>query len=431
MKNAIAIAQTDRTGVVGMDVSCGPRSVHCRTTAGGKTAGGILAQRMASDETSAGTALPARPAAPGTWKTALLFAAVAAVSVCHYLTPPAYVHWHIVYQRLYYLPILFGAFWYGLRGGLGIAVVTSVAYLPHIILHWGHEPLYRSNQLAEILLFLVIGAVAGILSDRLRREREKQQRTAEELQRAYEQLQSTFERLRLVDRLSALGALSAGMAHEIKNPLGSILGSIEILESAVAEGDEKREFVAILKKEIERLSHIVSNHLDFVRTSTPERRAEDVVEIVRSVAELTTKQAEKQGVRITLDAPPALPPVWADDRQIRQALLNLVINAIQALPGGGEVRIRVGVEGARVHVVVEDDGPGFDDEARRRALEPFYTTKDGGTGLGLSIAFQIADQHGGDLKIGDRDGGGARLRLELPTAPDVVEERAPAPEDGS
>jgi signal transduction histidine kinase len=345
-----------------------------------------------------------------------LLAAVAAVSVAHYLTPPAHANWHIVYQRLYYLPVLFGGFWYGLRGGLGVAVVASVLYLPHIVLHWGHEPLYRSNQLAEIVMFLVVGAVAGILADRIRREREEHRQTAEELSRAYRRLQDTFERLRLLDRLSALGALSAGMAHEIKTPLGSIMGSIEILESAVPQGDDRREFVGILKKEIQRLSGIVSSHLDLVRPERLKRETQPLGDVVAAVVELTRKQAEREGVSLVLEVERGLPDVSIDAQQMRQAVLNLVINAIQSLPRGGHVAIRVARFGERVQVLVEDDGSGLDEEALRRAFEPFYTRREGGTGLGLSIAFQIADQHGGDLRATNRPEGGARFVLELPLA---------------
>ena len=358
-----------------------------------------------------------------TLRWAVLIAAVVAISVGHYLTPPSYFHWHVLYQRMYYLPILFGAFWYGLSGGFVLAVITSVLYVPHIVLHWGHAPLYRTNQFAEILMFFVIGTIAGILSDRLRREREQHRSTAEELARAYRQLQATFERLRLVDRLSALGALSAGMAHEIKNPLGSITGSIEILESAVPDGDERQEFVQILKKEIQRLSEIVSNHLDLVRPIKPERGPHDVGEIVRSVVELMRKQATQQGVELSLNVDDGLPTLSVDGQQVRQAVLNLVINGVQALPDGGRVDLSVARHGDRVRVRVEDDGSGLDEQALRQVFEPFFTTKDGGTGLGLSIAFQIADQHGGDLRVENRAEGGARFDLELPTAaqPDRTE----------
>lgn len=365
--------------------------------------------------------MPSAAAAGGRERKAarwsLLIAGVLAVSLCHYLTPPAYAQWHVVYQRLYYLPILFGAFWYGRNGGLIIASITSVLYLPHIVLHWGHEPLYRSNQLAEILLFFVIGVVAGVLIDRIRREQDRHRRTAEELARAYEELRTTFERMRLLDRLSSLGALSAAMAHEIKTPLGSIMGSIEILESAVPEGDEKREFVGILKKEIGRLSEIVTRHLDLVRPVRPERRPVDVGEIVGRVVELTRKQAAQQEVELRARIAEGLPPVMLDGQQIHQAVLNLVINALQALHGAGQVSVDVGRSGDRVRVVVEDDGPGLDDQDLQRVFEPFYTTKERGTGLGLSIAFQIADSHGGDLAVSNRESGGARFCLELPLAP--------------
>jgi signal transduction histidine kinase len=323
----------------------------------------------------------------------------------------------MVYQRLYYLPILFAAFWYGLRGGLVTAAITSVLYLPHIFLHWGHEPLYRSNQLAEVLLFFVFAAVAGALIDRIRREQERHRRTAEELAQAYRQLQASFERLRLLDRLSALGALSAGMAHEIKNPLGSILGAIEILESGVPPDDEKREFVSILKKEVRRLSDIVTRQLDMVRPARSERGLRSIGEIAGSVVRLTEREAERKNVKIRLSVEDSLPVVLVDGQQIRQAVLNLVINAIQALKDGGEVSVRVDAGDGRIRVTVEDNGPGLPNVDPARLFEPFFTTRPQGTGLGLSIAFQIADQHGGDLRADNRKEGGARFCLELPLEP--------------
>jgi len=353
-----------------------------------------------------------------------LLAAVVAVSVGHYLTPPAHFHWHEVYQRLYYIPILFAAFWFGLRGGLGIALLTSALYLPHIVLHWGHEPWYRWNQLAEILMFFAVSAVAGTLIDRVRAEREQHRRTAEELAHAYERLQSTFERMRLLDRLSALGALSAGMAHEIKNPLGAMLGSIEILESKVPAGHETREFVAILKKELERLSALVTRQLELARPERSDRGPQDVGAIVRSVVELARKQAENQGVTLDLRLAPGLPTLVVDGAQLRQATLNLVLNAIQARPRGGRVEVGVTADAERVVVSVADDGPGLTPESLRRAFEPFYTTKERGTGLGLSIAFQVAAQHGGDLTVHNREEGGACFRLEIPLAPAALAESA-------
>ena len=341
-------------------------------------------------------------------------AAIVAVSLAHYLTDPVHTNFHVVYQRLYYIPLLIGAGFYGLRGGAALAIITSVLYLPHIVLHWGHEPLYRANQLAEIVMFLVVGTLAGLLFDRVRNERERHRRTAEELARAYETLRGTFERLRLLDRLSSLGALSVGMAHEIRNPLGAISGAVEILESSTPAGDHRREFVEILSREIARLSTIVSRQLDLARSTPHEFGPCDMGNIVRSVLTLTEKQMVRKGIRQSCTVRPGAIPVRADEQRLRQAVLNLVLNSIQAMSNSGTLEVQAGCDSQHAWIVVEDDGPGFSPEALEKGLDPFFTTRESGTGLGLSIAFQIADQHGGDMIIRNRLEGGAHVKLIIP-----------------
>ena len=348
------------------------------------------------------------------WALFGVVAGVIGISLLHYLTHAAHEHWHVVYQRLYYIPILVGAVIYGVRGGLAVATLTAVTYLPHILLQWQHDPLYRSNQLAEIVLFLIFGAVAGLLIDRLNRERERNRKTAEQLARANEELRSTFQRMRLLDRLSALGALSAGIAHEIRNPLGGVSGAVEILDSMTGPDDERHEFVGIVKKEISRISTIVTRQLDLVRTTPPEPTPCDLVRVVESVVGLVRKQAEDQGVALELQVKSEIPIVQADEQGLRQATLNLLINAVQAMPRGGIVSVLVQAEPHRVSIVIEDQGAGLSDEALEHAFDPFYTTKREGVGLGLSIAFQIVDQQGGDLRVENRAEGGARFTLEIP-----------------
>jgi len=351
------------------------------------------------------------------WRFIAATGAVIAISLAHYFTDPAHATLHVVYQRLYYIPILFGAGFYGLRGGLALALIATILYYPHIVLHWGHDALYRANQLAEIVLFLVVGSLAGLLIDRVRREQDQHRQTAEELARAYEQLQETFERLRLLDSLSSLGALSVGMAHEIRNPLGSISGAIEILESSTPQGDSRREFVDILRKEIDRLSTIVSRQLDLARCTPHEQGPCDMEEMVRSVLELAGKQAQAQGV-VPACKESSVGTIQADEQRLRQAVLNLVLNSIQSMSKGGDLVVSCGrdqkQDQEQAWIVVEDDGPGFTPEALESGLKPFYTTREGGTGLGLSIAFQVADQHGGDLVIGNRAEGGARVKITIP-----------------
>nr|NIQ19579.1 sensor histidine kinase [Gammaproteobacteria bacterium] len=233
-----------------------------------------------------------------------------------------------------------------------------------------------------------------------------------------------FQRMRLLDRLSALGALSAGIAHEIRNPLGGVSGAVEILDSMTTPDDERHEFVGIVKKEIDRISTIVTRQLDLVRTDPPERVPCDVVRVIDSVVDLVRKQAADQGVAVEVRMDDAIPTIEADEQGLRQAILNLMINGIQAMPRGGEVRVFLHFDRDRVRIIVEDEGPGLTAEALEHAFDPFYTTKHGGTGLGLSIAFQIVDQQGGDLRVENRDAGGARFTLELPQDParlDAVE----------
>lgn len=351
-----------------------------------------------------------------------ILAAVATISLLHYLTHASYEHWHVVYQRLYYIPILFGAGLYGVRGGVAVAALTGVSYLPHILLQWQHAPLYRSNQLAEIVLFLVFGAVSGFLIDRVNRERERNRETAEQLARANEELRSTFQRLRLLDRLSALGAISAGIAHEIRNPLGGVSGAVEILDSMTTPDDERHEFVQIVKKEIDRISTIVSRQLELVQARPGDVAPCDVGRVIESVVQLLRSQAAKHDIRLETRITGDLPVVHTDEQGLRQAVLNLVLNGVQATDQSGTVRVAAETRDDKVRIVVDDEGTGLSAEGLEHAFDPFYTTKPKGTGLGLSIAFQIVDQQGGHLMVENRDEGGARFTLELP-----IESAPPSP----
>ncbi len=161
--------------------------------------------------------------------------AIIFVTVLHVLTPLDRLVLHEVYQRLYYIPIIVAAVLFGLRGGLAASLFASLAYIPHVALHWQHVLYdYALNQYAEIVLFNVVGIVTGVLGDRSRRARARAERTAAELQRAYAELRQTFEQLLQADRLTSLGELSAAVVHEVRNPLASIRGAVEIMEDEIA-----------------------------------------------------------------------------------------------------------------------------------------------------------------------------------------------------
>jgi signal transduction histidine kinase len=337
----------------------------------------------------------------------ILAGAILVITVAHYATPPEAGFLHNVYQRLYYLPILAGAFWFGVRGAMIVALLSAASYLPHIASDWQDRPVYRQAQYAELLMFQVVALVVGTLA-----EHEKRQRR--ELSDAYEKLRASFEQLRRADRLSALGQLSAGLAHEIKNPLASMKGSLDILSDDFPEGHEKREFLEIFQKEIDRLNVVLTEFLQFARPPRPDRQPVDVEDVLESIRVLCSKEAERAGV--TLDVAPVdgLPEISADAGQLQQALLNIVLNGIQAMPRGGRLRIDVGRGDGRLEIRVSDEGGGIPEEIRTQIFDPFFTTKDRGTGLGLPIAHNLLKGHGGDVFIEDREGGGTAFVVELP-----------------
>ncbi|MGE5486967.1 MAG: ATP-binding protein [bacterium] len=347
-------------------------------------------------------------------RVAVVAAGIACTSLLHYFTPTSLFLWHNIFQRLYLLPIVYAAIYFGWRGGLASAAFAAVSYLPHIALAWRGSPHYEVNQYAEVIVFFLVGLVTGTLSDRERRRREELQRTAEELKRVYRELQDSLEHIKRADRLSAIGQLSAGLAHEIRNPLGSIEGAANILGDPQSSDDLKREFLGIIRKETRRVNALLTDLLNFARPRKPERRPTDLSALVDSVAALVSHTAEQSGVSIRKSAPASLPPVELDPEQMKQVILNLAINAIEAMPRGGTLEFGISRTGAGVELWVRDDGLGIPADDLDRIFDPFFTTKEHGTGLGLSVAHQIVTQHGGEMEARRNPGSGMSFRVVLP-----------------
>ena len=351
-------------------------------------------------------------------KYASILVLIVVISVFHYRTSVDVDHryLHEIYQRVYYIPILLAAFWYGPLGGAIAALLTSALYVYHIRVHWAHLPNYAFNQYAEIILYHVIAVTIGFLSLRERRQRERLESATEELRGAYEQIQRTFEQLKQSDRLAALGQLSAGVAHEIRNPLGSIKGSIEILESEFPPDHPKREFVDIIKEETVRLNNIVAEFLTFARPAKPSMESVCLGDLIDSTLTLLRKEAEGAHVSLDVKHDTSVPPVHLDPDQIRQVLVNIVLNGIQAMPEGGKLEVRSSyqVQDNSVLIEVADTGNGAPHSDLDHLFDPFYTTKPHGTGLGLSISYQLVHNHQGSIAVRRNDGGGLTFGITLP-----------------
>lgn len=342
-----------------------------------------------------------------------IISSIILISTLHFLTPVGNLILHQIYQRLYYIPIILAALRFGWRGGLGAALLAFLSYLPHIILNWQSQNYdYALNQYAEIAMFFVIGAVTGWLGDQKSRERERAERVNSELQAAYAELRQTIEQLLQAERLSSLAEIASGVVHEVRNPLGAIKGAVEIIEDGLAIDSPRREFAHIAKTEVERIDKLVQEFLRFARPPELAKSIADLNELVETVARLVEQQAAAQHVTVSSVSTSELPPVAFDGEQIKQVLLNLAINALQAMPDGGKLVFRTLAVNNGAAIEVEDTGGGIPAYILERIFDPFFTTKDKGSGLGLSVARKIVGQHEGSL-VAENTSEGAIFRLTL------------------
>lgn len=346
----------------------------------------------------------------------LLAAAIGVVALLHYSMPMDDVWVHPLLQRAYYVPILLAALWFGWRGGLAAAALASATYIPHIVSAWGAEPEYRAAQYIEIVMFFAIAELTGILADHERARRREVEDAALRLEEVNSQLQASFEQLRRADRLSALGELSAGLAHEVRNPLGSIEGAVQILSRRDLAEETRNEFAQMASREVARLNGLLTHFLEFARPQQPKTVASDIESLLESVAKLASETAKMAQIEILVEHAEDLPMVAVDPEQIRQVFLNLVINAVQSMPGAGQIKLRALHDNNRIRIEVEDGGMGIPDEDLERIFDPFFTTRASGTGLGLSIAYQIVNKHGGHIGANKNPECGMTFFVTLPVA---------------
>ncbi|MEO8594952.1 MAG: ATP-binding protein [Candidatus Solibacter sp.] len=337
----------------------------------------------------------------------MVAAGIAVATSLHYVTSPSLILWHNLFQRLYYLPIIYAAIYLGWRGGFVASAVSACCYIPHILMAWHHMPDYAMNQYAEIIVFFLVGTVTGVLADQGMKQRH-------ELAALNRSLLDSFEQIKRADRLSAIGQLSASLAHEIRNPLASIDGATNLIESEQTPPEMRKVSLAIIRKEVQRLNRLLTNLLDFARPRKPEFQEIQPERLIDGTVALVNHSAQQKGITLRKELPAAVPPFECDPEQMKQVMLNLVINAVQAMTGAGEIVLSARQRGASVVISVRDQGPGISDEDLDRVFNPFYTTKDEGTGLGLSVVYQIVNQHGGEVIAERNPGGGMTFSLTIP-----------------
>jgi signal transduction histidine kinase len=351
-----------------------------------------------------------------------LILVVVAIGLLHFATPGQALFLHDTFRRLSYFPIALGGLWFGIWGGLLIAVLSSVAFIPHLILYAGQHPGMYLGELSEIILYLLAGTLIGAIAGKEAKLREKYRKLSESLEESYDRLHQQTELLLEVEeqlgasqRLSALGQLSASLAHEIKNPLSSIQGTAEILLDEFPPGHGKREFAEILLKETARLNTTVENVLQFSRGQQPAGdQSEPLAAVLARVAKLLAGQLSRKEIEFQLREEKETGRMLVDGARLSQVFLNIILNALDAVPSGGKIEVGISGRNRETAISIADNGPGIPAAERERIFEPFVSGKKKGTGLGLAISRKIVESYGGRIEVSEGFAGGACFTVLLP-----------------
>lgn len=308
---------------------------------------------------------------------------------------------------VYSVPVALAAVFDGWRGGMAAAVLSSIGV-------FALSPGSAAAPAAESLALLCLGGLAALAAGRERRLKRHYQQVAGQLSSIYEKVQANFEGMKRAERLSAIGQLSAGLAHEIRNPLASISGAAAILARSRDLDPKNAKCLDIITNECERLNGLLTNFLNFARPRPPRLQTVQLEPLLDNVLALAGHGVRGKTVHFEKKIEPGLPPVECDSEQLEQVLLNLMINAIEASPDGGTVTLSAAGEDNRIAIGIVDHGHGVAPAHIDRLFDPFFTTKEHGTGLGLPVAHQIMRQMGGSLLARRNADRGMTFSVALP-----------------
>ncbi|RIK64021.1 MAG: two-component sensor histidine kinase [Planctomycetota bacterium] len=261
---------------------------------------------------------------------------------------------------------------------------------------------------------LELSAIISAYNDVTERLKGAHERLHEEVARLREELRRKNEELRRSERLAALGEMAAGLAHEIRNPLGGIALYASMLERELSGRDKAAAAASKITYGVRSLERLVSEILDFAQEYRLESQPHRMSDILMALEDAVRPWAEECGGTLTVEPDAGSCGVYCDRHRLHQVLLNLVMNGLQAAGKGGRVRLAATAAGDGTEICVTDTGPGIPEAHLHRIFNPFFTTKASGTGLGLAIVHRIIEAHGGTIRAGNRPEGGARFVIRLP-----------------
>jgi len=322
------------------------------------------------------------------------------------------------YYVMLLLPVISAATNFDLLGSAAVAVAACAEYLSFLLFIDWRDVVIPPDQQLELALRFVMLLLVSYLTHQLgkakRDEAIRYQKAAEQLAAANESLKEAEANVRRSDRLAALGQLTAGLAHELRNPLGTMKTSAELLarnvekESAIA-----REMAGYIREEVDRTNSLITRFLDFARPQHLKLEKNDLAAMLDRT--ITRFEREKNvDVSVYKNYSPDIPPIVFDAELIERVLSNLITNAAQASPPGGVVTVKTRLAEDMVEIAVIDRGTGIDSKNLESIFNPFFTTKSDGVGLGLAICSKIVDEHGGKITVESTPGEGSVFRVYLP-----------------
>lgn len=321
-----------------------------------------------------------------------------------------------------FLPVISAATSFGLLGTSLSSLAASALYLSFLFFLEPDQEIAEKGELILRVLFLpVVGFLTNQLAEANRDETRKSQAAAEKLAEANRHLEEAEAQVRRADRLAALGQLTAGLAHELRNPLGTLKTSAELLERKVSGDNEiAREMAGYITQEVDRINSLITRFLDFARPRNLRPQKTSLHAMLDQAIERFDR--EKSGpaasVSVFKNYSPDIPPVNIETELMEHVITNLLSNAAQASPSGAVVTVKTRLadteDGKQAEIAVIDRGSGIDPKHLENIFNPFFTTKSSGVGLGLSIVSKIVDDHGGQITVESTPGEGSVFHVYLP-----------------
>jgi len=327
------------------------------------------------------------------------------------------------YYLVFLLPVVSAASTLGLAATMLTALASSAAYYSFLAFIWRQYELtpgsWRELGIRGVMLFMT-GILLNHFVAENRRHAERYRKLAEDLAQSNRDLRQAQAQVRRSERLAALGQLSAGLAHELRNPLGVIRGSAELVARNVAgENAVTREMAALIAREVDRTNSLVTRFLEFARPSPLHREIHDLRQVIERALDQVRRGLPEGADHFAIETDFAgdLGSFSFDADMIERVFFNLLLNGIQAMPGGGTLRVSTRGGNGAAEAEVADTGSGIAPENLESIFNPFFTTKPDGVGLGLAIVSKIVDDHGGKITVSSRPGEGTTFRVSLPLNP--------------